>query len=122
MGVQVVGGRALVKRATVGMLGRSGEPCMYREAGLSLRDDLDPVAFMYRNGVPTGRTPVPSCCAPDIGRVLDFGTFLDAPMAPAFTRFAPPGSPAALALGDSTIRRSASHRRRRRSNSARRRV
>jgi hypothetical protein len=29
---------------------------------------------------------------PGYQRVLDFGTFLDAPMAPAFTRFAPPES------------------------------
>jgi hypothetical protein len=153
-----------------------------REAGLSLRGDLDrladapriaadreAVAFMYRNGVPTGRTLVPVVtlhstgdggavadqenwyadqvrrsgdpgllrqlyvdrgghCSfsaadeivtlrtllerietgrwpdtspralseqvaelgPGYQRVLDFGTFLDAPMAPAFTRFAPP--------------------------------
>jgi len=27
---------------------------------------------------------------PGYQRVLDFGTFLDAPMAPAFTRYAPP--------------------------------
>ncbi|MEA2221944.1 MAG: hypothetical protein QOH83_320 [Solirubrobacteraceae bacterium] len=156
----------------------------YREAGLDLRGDLDrlaaapriaadrnAVAFMYRYGVPTGRTPVPVItlhstgdggavsdqenwyadqvrrsgdpsrlrqlyvdrgghCSfsaadeivtlrtllerietgrwpdtspralseqvaelgPGYQRVLDFGTFLDAPMAPAFTRFAPPES------------------------------